>query len=312
MSEEMTIKEELSRLEAERELKEFQETLTANDIKSEVVPVDTKIEKMEVSELEAERKFSEVELEQMEKGWDPNFKGPNAVTAEEYKRVGEIIEAKRKASKEVLAKSQEVEDLRKTLKQVIADQRKTEQIMYDKAVRDLYAQKLRKIEEGDVSAVQEIERQQAALTPPAPIAEDANPAPTAQEIAESPEVVAFKEECKEFLNGKTPQDLAMQGYVQMMANKFQAEQPDIDINKALDQIREGLREAFPNRFKNPRQDQPSAVLKSTTSRGVEKSVASLSRLDTDMRMEFTQIKKADPSYTLEEYVKQLELVGRLK
>ena len=99
------------------------------------------------TEVTEEKTYTELEVEQMEKGWDPNKE--DGVSAKEFKRVGEIIEAKRKASKEAQVKSKEVEELTQTVKQLVEHNKSIAKAAYEKAQKDLALQKMEKIQEGE-------------------------------------------------------------------------------------------------------------------------------------------------------------------
>lgn len=299
---------EKERLAAEAELKEL--TKDTKELKKETKE-DITEKSPTVTESSTERVYTELEKEQMEKGWDPNH--PGGVDAKEFKRVGEIIEAKRKASKEAYTKSKEVEELTKSVKYLVEHNKAVEKAAYDKALRDLYNQKLEKIQEGDVAAVQEIERQQASLKPPvepeveSPVQTQST---TEDELLKNPDVIAFREEFKSFLSGTSEVDLAVQGYVQAKANKFQSENPNIDPKDAISEIRKGLQTNFPSLFKNPNKDKP-AMTESSTTTGTASGTSSVSRLSFEQRAVLAQIQAADPSYKSSEFIKQLELTGKL-
>jgi hypothetical protein len=290
---------EAAHKEAEKELKGSEET-------KEV------IEPVKEEEKAEERQYTEVEKEQMSKGWDPNHKGPNAVSADEYKRVGEIIEAKRKASKEVQVKTKEVEALTKTVRQLVDHNRAVAKASYEKALEDLYKLKLEKVEEGDVAGVIEVERQQANLKPP--VIEDVRieeETPQSEDISNHPEVIAFREEFKNELTGKTPSDKAFQSYVVQRATELEKEGNMGDVKEVIEMVKAELKEAFPQKFKNVNKEKPVLTEESTTYGTSSKAKGSMSRLSYEQRTTLAQIQAADPSYPTDEFIKQLELTGRL-
>lgn len=295
---------DMSRVQAEAELKAFETSESKIEVKSETTVEETKSE--ETIET-TEGQYSELELEQMEKGWDP--KKEDGVSAKEFKRVGEIIEAKRKASREAQLKSKEVEELTKTVKQLVEHNKSVQKASYEQALRDLEAKKIEKIQEGDVSAVKAIEVQQENIKAQEN-AQQAQVQPAPQFTPDSEVVQAFKEECKLFLQGTTPSDLAMQAYVRMRAEDYMKNNPTVDESVAIESIKIGLREAFPHKFENVNKKKPALTATSTTS-SKSATTVSVSRLSHEQRSMFEQIKHADPSYDLKTYIEQLELTGRL-
>ena len=288
-------KEEFQRL-AEAELKALDPKDSKEDSKEEVKTEETKSE---------ERTFTELELEQMEKGWDPDH--PDGVSAKEFKRVGEIIEAKRKASKFAHEKSREVEDLTKTVKQLIEDQRLTKKMAYEQAIKDLSLQKLEKIREGDVDAVLEIEQRQQALQQQQPTVQESK-----QTVEVSQEVKAFQEKHKEWLMANTddPVEEAMRGLVKSRVEHYMKNDPNVSEEIAIKDIEARLAKAFPDRFE-AQKHKVSKVSTSTTSNQGQKNYSAGS-LSFEQRSEFNAINRVDPTYTIEEYIKQLELIGRIK
>ncbi len=301
-------------LQAANALASAKAELEALNQSSEEVPQTSEADAKVLANSEPKaREFNEIEKEQMDKGWDPNK--PDGVSAVEFKRVGEIIEAKRKASKEAQAKTKEVEELKANFKKLVEHNKALEKATYEKAQRDLYNQKLQKIEEGDVTAVLEIERQQANLTKPLELevsSAEALEAPVSNNdyIFNHPDVVSFRDEFKDILMGKSDEDLAISAYIQVKANQYQTLTNDEEIKAAISAVKEGLKKQFPNKFTNPNKDKPALTMKSTAS-GSTASGASINRLSHEQRNMYAQIKQADPSYELAEFVKQLELTGRL-
>jgi hypothetical protein len=298
-------REEEARREAEEELKSY-ETQNKEELKEDVETVD--IEKEELvnkNEKVSERQFTEIELEQMELGWDPYRTGPDAVSAKEYKRVGEIIQAKQKASKEAQLKAKEVEELTKTVKQLVENQRQAEKVIRERTLREIEARKLQAVEEGDIEAFRRAEQdallQQSLAAAPVP----------AELPPASAEVIAFQEENKDWLNSNKPSDVAMQAYVKARVAEYQATNPNIDEKVAIASIKEGLAQEFPNRFINPNKPKAPATMSSTVSSSGKQSSYSVSMLSHDQKREFDLIRDADSSYTLKEHIEVLRLIGKL-
>lgn len=311
MSENINIQEinaEAERLMAEAELRQYTEQ--ADDKKDVVEKTEAEHTKNIVEDQNEERQFSPIELEQMEKGWDPNH--PNGVSAEEFKRVGEIIEAKRKASKEAKSLAREVMELQKGMKQLIDHNKAVEKATYDRAMRELYERKLKLVEEGDVNGVMEVERQQASLTPPIEIETPKDHSQyTQEEINNNPSVIAFRDEFKDRLNGKDPADKAFQAFLQVRASEIQSSGKDIDIDEAINLLRDEIKAAFPHITENPNKDKPPLTLRSTVSPTKAAAKPSISKLSFEQRATLAQIQAVDPTYSTDEFIRQLELTGKL-
>ena len=273
-------------------------------VEEEVVAEDTNEETTSRKvEVPTDREYTDLEKEQMEFGWDPHKE--NGVSAAEYKRVGEIIEAKRRASKEAKELRQALAEQDKKLTKVVKFYENLEADAYKKAKADLEAELDAKVLEGDVQGVRAVRLKQETLE--ARAAQERN----TQAQQEAPEFVQFKEEFKDVLNGTSATDIAIQGYISKRAAEFQKTNPNIDPKIALDDIRKGIKEAFPQRYAttNPNQAKPSKVATSTVSTNTKQY--SLAALDVDQKLVFEQIKKADPSQTVEKFIKRLQAVGRM-
>jgi hypothetical protein len=255
-----------------------------------------------------ERQFTELEIEQMEKGWDPNGK----YDAETYKKVGELIEAKRKASKHADVASKEVQELKSLVKQLVEDQRAAKKAMQEEKLHALHQAKLEKINEGDINGVLAVEQELEAVK--LKVKEIEAPKQDAAPAEEDPIVADWKEKNKSWLleDSQDPAEQAvreaMRAVVGARANHYMQQNPDIDPNIALQDIDKRLRTAFPQKFEAPKAVSKVSISDSTPSK---KGSTSMSKLDYDQRRQFESIKNVDPSYTIQEYMELLEKSGRL-
>lgn len=287
--------------DVEREAKELG-LLPADDESSPSGTDSTETEQKD--ENKPEREYTEVELEQMELGWDPNKSGPNVVSAEEFKRVGQIIEAKRAASKRAEVANKEVQQLTKTVQQLVEHNKKVEKAAYEKAKRELEVQKEQLILEADVEGVRRLELEQEVIQKNIEHV-DKIQAPVEQTMTQ--EAVDYVERNKFWLHGTSPEDKKMQIMTNKVIDYLKEAEPNITEVAAIAFIEQEIKSKFPNRFENENKTKAAAVMKSKSSSTGDSSGLSLSR---DERDSFLAIQKVDPSYTLKEYVKQLELIGR--
>lgn len=315
----MTEKYNESEFRSEELQRQVEAELKALNPEAKAEEVTEQPEEVVSSEEVPSSQYTEVEVEQMEKGWKPKDqfiadggKEEDWVPAKAYKKVGEIIEAKRNASKRA---EKEIEDLTKTVKQLIDDQRLTKQKAYEQAQRDLAIKKLEKIREGDVDAVMKIEQEQTTLAKEAEFSKPEVQQQT-QQIQETPLIAEWKEKNKSWLfeNSPDPDEQAvreaMRAVVAQRAQYYMNEGRNVDDATGLQDIDNRLKKAFPSRFgaEKPK----AAKFAASTTSAPTKGDYSLSRLSYDQRSQFNAIHSVDPTYTVEEYVKQLELVGRLK
>ena len=266
-------------------------------------------EDVEVASKE-ERVFTEVEKEQMELGWDPDKTGSGAVSAEEFKRVGQIIEAKRAASKRAESANKEVEKLTKTVQQLVEHNKKVEKAAYEKAKRDLESRKEQLILEADVDGVRRIELEQQVIDKNIEHIERIEQPQVQQEQQQlSQEAKEYIDRNNFWLNGTSPEDKKMQIMTNKVIDYLKEAEPNISEKDAIAFIENELKSKFSHRFENDNKEKAPMVMKSTSSKGASAS-SSLSTLSRDERDSFLAIQKVDPSYTLKEYVAQLDLIGR--
>ncbi len=267
------------------------------DTKSELIDSDIKSNKVNVKAEES--KYTEIELEQMQKGWDP--KHPDGVSAKEFKRVGEIIEAKRAASKEVV-------ELTKTVKQLVEHNKKVEVAAYERAKQELSLKKIEKIQEGDVDAVFALEQEQQKLV--VPVLEAPPEAPKGKEI--SADAREFQEKNKAWMQGTSLDDRRMQVFlVEKIKDyeKMQSLDAGFSDKDAITLLEEELKAKFPSKFTNPNKATPSPVGVSTTSTTSNPTVFSSEEKST-----LSTLQRIDPYYKtaegVKEFTKQVELVRK--
>ncbi len=276
---------ELQAEQARKELAPKEETVQDVTTSEEV-----ETESLE-SEAEPEREYTEVERDQMERGWDPNH--PDGVSAKEFKRVGEIIEAKRRASKEAQIKSKEVEELTTTVKQLVEHNKAMALAAMEAKNRDLASRKMEKIQEGDVEAVLAIEQEQKRYEAAARL-EQAVPAPV---VEDSEDVRAFKTKYNQYLNGTSPEDKRIQSIVKSQVEFFMQTDPNVDEKVAIAEIESTLAKVFPEKFAAEPKSKVSKVAVSTTS-GRGKSVPEMTLEDKYL---FESIRTVDKTFTVDQF-----------
>jgi hypothetical protein len=255
-----------------------------------------------------EREYSDVEKEQMELGWDPEKTGPSAVSAEEFKRVGQIIEAKRAASKRADIANKEVQELTKTVRNLVEHNKKVEKAAYAKALTDLQSERDEKISLGDVQGVKDLDLKEKVLLKAQESVDIELPTPeTPQSL--SPELDSYRERNKFWLEGTSPEDRKMQILANKAIDYLREAEPNIDEKSAIAYIESAVQTQFKTKFANLNKEKAQSVMTSTSTKSSGK-LSSLGDLSSDERSTFLAIQKVDKAYTLEEFSKQLELIGR--
>lgn len=113
------------------------------------------------AEEQNEEQYTEFEQEQMKKGWKPG----GEKSAEEFARAEPLYN-------ELKARGKEIKDLKRTVEEMAEFMRKQEKHAYEKALKELSAQRYEAIQRGDVALVDKLdeERNQLSHTPITPAA----------------------------------------------------------------------------------------------------------------------------------------------
>ena len=180
--------------------------------------------------------------EAMKQGYNPDFDGENKKTPKEFLEISFNHNKMLKERNEKL--SAQVDDLNSKLNSVIEFQQEQKQKAVDKAVRELKAERKEAISEGDHEKVEQIDEeinQQTVAKNESNIILDKwlvrNPWYTADEdLAIEADIIA-----------KQLQD----------TGRFRANQSDYE--KLLKQVEARVKAQYPDKFKNPKKDDPPEV-----------------------------------------------------
>lgn len=249
----------------------------------------------------SETKYTEIELQAIEQGWNPDHKGPNKKTAEQFIRDGSFF-------KKIDEQKKEISELKSMVKQQLDHNRKVEQAAYEKALKDLQIAKYQAIQEGDVDTYNKVENQTKIVEQQLEQVKPAEPTPPGR----SPELQAFLDNNKSWFNLETPENRRMAA----MANSvFQIELEEANrtgrqINEAelLKKVEAEIKDTFKHRFENANQKKPSLVTKGTVGSG-QATKESISGLTKQQQEFIRKAKQIDPSFTADKYIKQLKLTG---
>lgn len=195
------------------------------------------------------------EAEAREMGWQgpENFKGDPAlfVDAETFvKRGKEFIPflkaSNRELKKELEASNKRIAETEKTLRQFGEHHAKTEQRAYERALVDLKAKHAEAVGLGDVETAQGLTDQIVELNA------EVKAAPKPPSPGEDPEFVAWQADNKWFGTDKI-----MTGAAREIAEDLA--RVGVTKTKQLAEVAKQIREAFPDKFENPRRKEAPAT-----------------------------------------------------
>lgn len=213
-----------------------QEQESADTVETEQPEIKTSQEDtIEVVEEKAsEPEYSEIELKAMERGWVPKdrYKGP-----EEDWVSAEVFEARGPLMAHINKLNQKLDDQGKTFQDFL---KKTEKAAYEKAKKELMAERQKAFEEQNLQKFNELDEELLKLN-------DTKPD---DEALASEAVQQFKQTQTWFAQPKNPQEKAMQAFAMQASSEF-ANQIGGDVNQELEFVMEQVKEAFPKYFEAP-------------------------------------------------------------
>lgn len=194
--------------------------------------------------------LSPVEQEARAAGWVPKeeYNGDEHkwVDAGEFLRRGELFSKIEKQNKEL-------KDVRKALQQLAEHNAKIKDIAYKEAIETLKAQKKQALEEGDADALIEIDEKILETKEAQKAEQAAQKAQLKQEAQElHPEFAAWVNR-----NDWYSKFAPMRAFADSLGAELAAQGKS--PSEVLKEVEKQVKEEFPQRFRNPNKDKPSAV-----------------------------------------------------
>lgn len=180
----------------------------------------------------------------LKQGWVPKeeFVGDEHkwVDAGEFIRRGELFE-------KIDSQNRKLKDIEKTFGAYKSHMENVEQVAYERALRELKQQKVTALEEGDAKTVVQVEDAIEELK-----AKQGEKVHEAQSVEPHPEFQAWTRE-NSWYNTSGP----MRAYADAAGRELAAQgKSPADVLKEVSKL---VRDEFPNKFRNPNRDKPSAV-----------------------------------------------------
>lgn len=204
--------------------------------------------------------MNEVEEKAKKQGWNPDYDGPNAKTAEEFIADGERIAAI--ASKNNKKLESELEDVKGLLKEMQDQQFKTlaeaKQQGYQQALKEIEKQQRAAVEDADVEKFDELEKEKKNLKKP----EVEKPK---KEPAIAPELKAWLKD-NPWYNRDEDLTIAADVYAKSLARR----NPDLDPTDFYNKVGKRVKKMFPENFETERPNNVETPSKKTQSKGKKK------------------------------------------
>lgn len=283
------IKQEMARIEAKSD--SSKKELTSIDTKSEVISTDTK---------------SDVDpfLEEAKKmGYKEDYDGKDKKSPEQFVKDGSFF-------KKINELKRESEETKKMVRQLAEHNAKLEKASYEKALRELQAEKDKAVENADSARYKAIEARQKEVAQQMDQVKptDLNPIEISQEL------LNWQEENKSWFNNQTDENLEMAEAAnfidQRIAKQAQERGTKLTQSEQLKMVTDKIKRLYPHRFENAEQSKPKLVASSTATEGKGTNLAD--RLTKQQKEFVTNARRYGSKLTNEAYAKQLKMTGELR
>lgn len=264
----------------------------------ESVPENTN----EVEEVVEEPVFTDEELQAMDHGWAPKdqWKGDESdwVSAKEFNRRGELFGKIKNLERDRDTNRQALQHM----KDLLAKAKETE---YNRAMRELKAEKKAAAEEGETTKMLEIDDQIEELQ-----ADHQDFQINAQQVPDTSYVNDRFIEWQQKNQWYTA-DPEMRAFADTYGQTFAQQNPGTTPDAIFNAVDKQIRKAYPEKFQNPKRSSPPKVEETTQAKsGGKKSKYSIKDLDDSQRsiME-TMVRSGVMSQ--EEYIEELARIGEI-
>lgn len=308
MSDLPSIEDELSKIKDDDLLKHLEESAeAATEVEEEVVAEVSDTEETETVKSDAEilADTQGISVDDAEKAlktgydaskFDPN--DPKSKSVMEYNRLGEVIDKFENAVQDVRRKDD-------VIKHLVEKFNKKEELAYQRAIRDLEAKRAEAVEEGDVENFtkldKEIDLQRKELVDlQSPVQN--NPADDIGHM-----VTDFEKRNIGWYNDDTFDNSQMKEFAIKYDEYLARTRPQATPADNLKAVELEVRKKFPNHvaFKNQARESAPMMATNEAKRGDSGSKPTVRDLSAFQRQVFSEIHKADKSYTVEKYLQEM-------
>lgn len=293
------------KIDEERQRAELQSLRSELGLEDKVTKVEEVVEESVESEVtesprEVEKITDSVLDDAIKQGYDPNYKGPNKKSPEQFLKDGSFF-------RKIDAQNKKIDELVEFNRQTLAHAKKVEQAAIATRLADLTSKEKQAVQEGDVEAYEFIRAK--ALAVEKELAEVVKANTVDKEVTDLPAVKAFKEKHSSWVNGTSKEDKLMQACVNGKIAELLTIDPNYDPAEGLAEVEATLKERFPKRFENDNQKTASIVGTSTVASGSKTS--DRDKLTAQQKSYIARAKQYDKTFKTDDYIKQLKLTGDL-
>lgn len=214
-------------------------------------------EEVKIEEKVEEIKLTDVEQEAYADGWRPKeeFRGDEAkwVSAQEFMRRKPLFQKIDELKSDGYHTKRELQEVKRTLNALAEHHKKVKETEYKRALADLQAKKVEAIEDRDGAAVVALDNQIDEIK-----AQQVELREQATEVAATPAPSA------EYLNWVKDNawyttDPEMHDFADGVGGAYFRRNPHLSANEVYEHVNKKVRQAFPEKFENPKRNQPAPV-----------------------------------------------------
>ena len=275
------------------------------DVKAEEPAPEAEVtaEPAKVEEAPVEPQIDPAEVEAREKGWKPESEFDGDETGKKFVSAQEFLD--REQFYDTISKqNRKIKQMEETMANFADHKRRSEQAAYERALKDLSAQKVEAVEEGDVDRVKSLDDEQMQLIQQQTAYAAQEQAQHQAELTEA--TMEFQKRNPWCRNDAAGEEKAMTVYAQTIGNQLDQQYPHLSIDEGMKIVEEEVKKAFPHRFENANQTKPSAVApaaRKVESKGRHKP--SMLDIPEEYRKSCKEFCSMIPGYTEEQYVQDL-------
>jgi hypothetical protein len=267
---------------------------------TQVVPEEVVVEQEgsgETSQVTTGTEPSAVEQRALEMGWRPkdDFDGDESdfIDAQEFVRRKPLFEKIDHVGKEL-------KETRKALKALQEHHQKVKEAEYQNALRQLKAEKKTALEEGDADALIEIDERLANVK-----AEEVAQRVQQEQQAKTPHPNFVQWVQK---NQWYQSDVELRSVADQIGTAYAVKNPETSPDDVLKYVEQRIKKLYPENFKNPNRERPSAVEGRTSTPATEKKdgISDYPLTDEERKVMNTFVRQN--IMTKEEYIRDLKAV----
>lgn len=240
--------------------------------------------------------LSRIQEEAIQQGWRPreDFDGEEDefIDAPEFVRRGELF-------RKIEAQSKEMKDMKRALQHLAKHNQEIAKVEYEKALKDLRAQKKEALAEGDADRVVEVDERIDLVKDQQKILQQQQLEQVREAVAIDPQFAQWTSKNQWYENDKR-----MRAYADSLG--IQLAQEGMSPADVLKEVEKEVKQRYPEKFRNPNRDKPGAVEGARARPNARSADDSVEMSDDQKKIMNTIVNSG--AISKEEYLKQFKAI----